>query len=76
LKNLFKLVSYSNVKYLAGVPRIPRSVLQEHREGIIVGSACKSGEVFDAITNKTFEEALEIAKFYDFIEVMPPALYH
>lgn len=75
LKNLFKLVSYSNVKYLAGVPRIPRSILQEHREGIIVGSACKSGEVFDAITNKTFEEALEIAKFYDFIEVMPPALY-
>lgn len=75
LKNLFKLVSYSNVKYLSGVPRIPRSVLQEHREGILVGSACKVGEVFDAITNKTFEEALEVAAFYDFIEVMPPALY-
>ena len=75
LKNLFKLVSYSNVKYFAGVPRIPRSVLQAHREGILVGSACEVGEVFDAAMNKTFEETLEIAKFYDFIEVMPPALY-
>ncbi len=75
LKNLFKLVSYSNVNYFAGVPRIPRSVLQAHREGILVGSGCEIGEVFDAINNKTFEETLEIAKFYDFIEVMPPALY-
>ncbi|CAM3186350.1 PolC-type DNA polymerase III [Lactococcus hircilactis] len=75
LKNLFKLVSYSNVKYFSGVPRIPRTVLQENRGGIIVGSACEVGEVFDAIMNKTFEETVEIAKFYDFIEVMPPALY-
>lgn len=49
--------------------------MQAHREGIVVGSACEVGEVFDAIMNKTFEETLEIAKFYDFIEIMPPALY-
>lgn len=75
LKNLFKLVSYSNVNYFAGVPRIPRSVLQAHRDGIIVGSACELGEVFDTLINKTFEETQEVAKFYDFIEIMPPALY-
>jgi DNA polymerase-3 subunit alpha (Gram-positive type) len=75
LKNLFKLVSYSNVNYFAGVPRIPKSVLQEHREGLIVGTGCDEGELFDAIMTKSFDQALEVAKFYDFIEVMPPAIY-
>lgn len=76
LKNLFKLVSFSNVKYFSGVPRIPRSVLEAHREGLLIGSGCEVGEVFDSLLNKTFDETLEIAKFYDFIEIMPPALYH
>ncbi|GAB2028065.1 PolC-type DNA polymerase III [Lactovum odontotermitis] len=75
LKNLFKLISYSNINYFADVPRIPRSVLQANRQDILVGSACSTGEVFDAAMNKTHRETLEIAKFYDFIEVMPPALY-
>lgn len=75
LKNLFKLVSYSNINYFAGVPRIPKSVLTKHREDILVGTACEEGEVFHALTNKTFDEAIEVAKFYDFIEVQPPALY-
>ena len=75
LKNLFKLVSDSNIKYFAGVPRIPKSVLLENREDILVGSACSNGEVWDAITTKSFEEALEAAKLYDFIEIQPPALY-
>ncbi|KLK95388.1 PolC-type DNA polymerase III [Lactococcus lactis] len=75
LKNLFKIVSFGNVKYYAGLPRVPRSVLEANREGLLVGSACEIGEVFDAAINKTFEETLEIAKFYDFIEVFPPALY-
>ncbi|MRB43491.1 PHP domain-containing protein, partial [Bacillus thuringiensis] len=71
LKNLFKIVSFGNVKYYAGLPRVPRSVLEANREGLLVGSACEIGEVFDAAINKTFEETLEIAKFYDFIEVFP-----
>ena len=45
LKNIFKLVSLSNVSYFEGVARIPRTVLDEYREGIIVGSACADGEV-------------------------------
>ena len=75
LKNLFKLISYSNVNYFAGVPRIPKSVLEAHREGLIVGSACSEGEVFEAVTNKSFEDALKVADYYDFIEIMPPAIY-
>ncbi|GBG96503.1 PolC-type DNA polymerase III [Lactococcus termiticola] len=75
LKNLFKLVSYSNVNYFSGVARIPKTVLEAHREGIIVGSACSEGEVWEAITTQSFDQALEVAKFYDFIEIMPPEYY-
>ncbi|MDR0921767.1 MAG: PolC-type DNA polymerase III [Lactobacillales bacterium] len=75
LKNLFKLVSLSNVKYFHQVPRIPRSELINLREGIIVGSACDEGEVFEAMMQKGYEVAKEVAEFYDFIEVMPKAVY-
>ncbi|TWT09827.1 PolC-type DNA polymerase III [Streptococcus sp. sy004] len=75
LKNLFKLVSLSNVKYFSGVARIPRTVLEQHREGLILGTACSDGEVFDTLLSQGLEAALEVADYYDFIEVMPPALY-
>lgn len=75
LKNIFKLVSLSNVSYFEGVARIPRTVLDEYREGIIVGSACADGEVFDTLLSHGIEKAVEVAKYYDFIEVMPPAIY-
>ncbi|AXJ14001.1 PolC-type DNA polymerase III [Streptococcus pluranimalium] len=75
LKNIFKLVSLSNVKYFEGVARIPRTVLNAHREGLLLGSACSEGEVFDAVLTKGVEAAVEAAKYYDFIEIMPPALY-
>jgi DNA polymerase III subunit alpha, Gram-positive type len=75
LKNLFKLVSLSHVNYFYRVPRIPRSQLQKHREGIIVGSGCDKGEVFEAMMQKSPEEVEEIAAFYDFLEVHPPEIY-
>ena len=75
LKNLFKLVSLSNTKYFEGVPRIPRTVLDAHREGLVLGTACSEGEVFDAVVSQGLDAAVEVAKYYDFIEIMPPAIY-
>ncbi|PWG00730.1 PolC-type DNA polymerase III [Levilactobacillus bambusae] len=75
LKNMFKLISMSNVQYYYRVPRIPRSELERLREGIIVGSACSSGEVFTAMMQKGEAEAEARAKFYDYLEVQPPAAY-
>ena len=58
LKNIFKLVSLSNVSYFEGVARIPRTVLDEYREGIIVGSACADGEVFDTLLSHGIDKAV------------------
>ncbi len=76
LKNLFKLVSLAHVDYFYRVPRIPRSKLVEHREGIIVGSGCDQGELFDTIALKSEDEAEKVAEFYDYIEVQPPMNYY
>ncbi|GEK28155.1 PolC-type DNA polymerase III [Furfurilactobacillus siliginis] len=75
LKNLFELVSLSNIKYYYRVPRVPRSELNRLREGLLVGSACSSGEVFEAAMQKGKEEALKRAKYYDYLEVQPKPLY-
>lgn len=75
LRNLYKLVSYSHINYFYRVPRIPRSVLQKHRKGLIVGTACDQGEVFETMMQKSEEEAEGVAAFYDYIEVQPPANY-
>ncbi|WP_374721848.1 PolC-type DNA polymerase III [Peribacillus tepidiphilus] len=75
LKNIFKLVSFSHIDYFYRVPRVPRSVLQQHREGILVGSACDKGEVFEGMMQKSFDEVEEIAQFYDYLEVHPKAVY-
>lgn len=71
LKNLFKLVSISHIEYFYRVPRIPRSVLQKYREGILVGSGCNKGEVFEGMMQKSPDEVEASARFYDYIEVMP-----
>ena len=75
LKNLFKLISMSHVKYFYREPRIPKSRLMKLREGIIVGSACANGELFEAVMQKNPEEVEAIATFYDYIEVHPPSVY-
>lgn len=75
LKNLFKLISIAHVEYFYRVPRIPRSVLQKYREGIIVGSGCDKGEVFEGMMQKSPEEVEAAAQFYDYLEVMPKPIY-
>ena len=75
LKDLFKLISMSNVEYFERVPRIPRSQLKKLRENLFIGSACDKGEIFEAMMQKGIEEARNRAKFYDYIEVMPKAVY-
>ncbi|HDF0195120.1 TPA: PolC-type DNA polymerase III [Staphylococcus aureus] len=75
LKNLFKIVSASLVKYFYRTPRIPRSLLDEYREGLLVGTACDEGELFTAVMQKDQSQVEKIAKYYDFIEIQPPALY-
>ncbi|MGN8644961.1 PolC-type DNA polymerase III [Gracilibacillus sp. HCP3S3_G5_1] len=72
LKNIYKLVSLAHIDYFYRVPRIPRSKLQQYREGILVGTACDQGEVFETMMQKSKEQAEKVAKFYDFIEVQPP----
>lgn len=76
LKNMYKLVSMSHVDYFYRVPRIPRSKLEQHREGLIISSGCDKGEVFEAMMQKSKEDAAEAAAFYDVIEVQPPSNYY
>ena len=71
LKNLFKLVSIAHINYFYRVPRLPRSVLQKYREGILVGSGCNKGEVFEGMMQKSPDEVEAHARFYDYLEVMP-----
>ncbi|MBQ8227660.1 MAG: PolC-type DNA polymerase III [Clostridia bacterium] len=72
LKNLYKLITASNLQFYKRRPRIPKSMLIEHREGILVGSACEAGELYRAIVfGESEERIMEIAEFYDYLEIQP-----
>lgn len=71
-KNLYEMISYSNVKTFKARPLIPKSLLAQKRDGIIVGSACEQGELIQAILHGASQEELEkLAEFYDYIEIQP-----
>lgn len=72
LKNLYKLISESHMEYFNFSPKVPRSLLNKYREGILIGSGNANSELFDAIYRMCpREELIEIAKYYDFLEIQP-----
>ncbi len=75
LKNMFKLISLANTKYLYKTPRILRSEISRLREGLLVGSGCYESEVFTEARSKSEEELTNIISFYDYVEVQPPECY-
>ncbi len=74
-RNLFKIVSDALTNHFYRDPRVLKSVLEENREGIIIGSGCANGIVFDTAVNKSYNELLEVMKYFDYIEVQPPQVY-
>ncbi|MBR6403595.1 MAG: PolC-type DNA polymerase III [Eubacterium sp.] len=70
--NLYRLVSEAHIKYFNNRPRIPMSLIEKYREGLIVGSACSSGQLYSAILDGAEDEEIErIVRFFDYLEIQP-----
>ncbi len=70
--NMYQLISASHLTYFARRPRIPKSLLNEHREGLVIGSACEAGELYRAIVEKKSPQVIaKLADFYDYYEIQP-----
>lgn len=72
LRNLYELISLSHIDYYFRRPRIPKSNLIQHREGLILGSACEAGELYRALLDKKPKQVIEeLVNFYDYLEIQP-----
>ena len=72
LRNLYRLITKSHLEYFNKSPVIRKSVLMQHREGLIIGSACVSGEIYDAVSERRGTlELHQLAEFYDYLEIQP-----
>ena len=70
--NLYKMVSLSHIEYFHKRPKIPKSLLMECREGIILGSACEAGEIYRAVLkNESQDKITRLVDFYDYLEIQP-----